>query len=198
MIITATTAIAQDPDFGLKLGLNLASFTGNDARDQDRQSGLVGGVYFDKKIGGATTFRAEILYTQKGNHNDSLYYDDVFTIRRHIDYIEVPLLIKLHPQDIGDLNIFVTGGLNPAFKLTGQESTQGPEIDTTTDIEHLSAFDLGFSIGWGMFICRGKHRTTFEMRFTQGMDSCYESGRFLNIKNSVISFMLSTNFRQIV
>lgn len=194
----ANPAVSQYTDFGLKLGINLASFTGQDAGDRDKKTGLLTGVYFEKKIGSAATFCTELLYSQKGNLSVESFDNIDVDVTRKIDYLDIPLIIKIHPPEIKPLNIFVIGGLNPSFKLSGKIFYKRSGVNITEDIDNLKVFDLGYVIGWGFFWARGTHRTTFEMRFVQSLDSIYSNNQFLDIKNSTITFMLGTNFRQII
>jgi hypothetical protein len=198
ILVFSSSICAQDPDYGLKLGLNLASFTGNDASDIDRRTGLLAGGYFEKRIGGASTFRAEMFYSQKGSHDTGTQDFEDVDITRRINYIDVPLTIKIHPPEIRPLNIFVIGGLNPSFKISGEETITGANINTTNDIENLKTLDLGYVVGWGVFWVKGTHRTTLEMRFVQSLDSIYENNQFRDVKNSTISFIIGTNFRKIL
>ncbi len=198
MALSAGSVYSQDSDFGLKIGINLSSFTGDDAADLDRKTGFLGGAYFEKRLGSSAILCLEALYSQKGNISSGEHDSVKVDITRKIDYLDIPITFKLHPAEIKPLNIFVVGGLNPSFKLTGTAVYEGNDFYAKEKIERLKDFDIGYVVGWGVFFASGSHRTTFEMRFVQSLDSIYDNNLFRDLKNSTITFIIGTNFQKII
>src|SRR5688572_9122430 len=88
--------------FGPELGVNFAKF-GQDADETDYNSGLVLGGFLTYSILNTHAFTAKILFSQKGAK------DEASNTRVHLNYVEVPVVVRMFFNRDGDVrpNIFV-------------------------------------------------------------------------------------------
>ncbi|MDR2882724.1 MAG: PorT family protein [Alistipes sp.] len=83
-LLLATGAMAQNqPQFGIKGGLNMASEMADDGQTESRV-GIHLGFFMEAKIARMIDFQPEILYSMQGGGGDEL------------DYINVPLMFKFY------------------------------------------------------------------------------------------------------
>ena len=184
-------------DYGLKLGLNLASFTGNDISNHDKKAGVAAGLYFEKGLSSSLSFQIEALYSQKGDKGSFFLNDSLVNSTNKIEYLEVPLLWKLRPREHYDVNLFFNAGLVPAWKISSRHIEESFDTLKSGEIVNLRNFDLGLLLAWGFDIKIGSNKSSLEFRITRSLENIYENeDKFLDIKNSVISVLISSNFRK--
>jgi hypothetical protein len=196
---------------GIKGGIGLSSFWGNDARDSAgmnttmRSGGCAGAlcaVNFNEYLAG----QVELLYSMKGKSSIGDYpaYSKGITVKA--DYLEAPLLLKFS-YPVGDISrLFVNGG--PVFSFLASSTkdstlirlpSQITIIDTTFDTRsRTNAYDVGAMFGGGMAVKGGPGEVIFEVRCTLGFLNKYKltEGEKLagmrqpDIKNSYFAFLL--------
>jgi len=116
MLLTKIQASAQSFDMGLEAGMNFSSLVGSGANalsstgSTSSRLGFVGGGYLSLNFGPNFGIRPELLYEQKGAQISGT------TTNYEVDYIEVPVLLKI---GLG------MPGLNPSILV-------GPSFDWTT------------------------------------------------------------------
>ncbi len=91
--MTVVQASAQTFNLGLEAGANFSNFIGSDVanvgNDLSSKLGFVGGGYLSLNFGNSFAIRPEVLYEQKGTAITGTTTSD------ELDYIEVPVLLKL-------------------------------------------------------------------------------------------------------
>jgi hypothetical protein len=173
----------------IKAGFSSATIsfaTGSDSQDLpggSRSQGLVGGVAFllpGNKDGG---IQVEVLLHQKGVRN-LLRQDD----RIRLTYLEVPVLLHVDFARQGRSNLYVVGGVAPAFNLRASYEDDGVTEDIKHDIER---FDLGISAGLGF----ERRPLTLEARYTWGLRSVFQDGDLDGtFKNRTLAVMAGIRF----
>jgi len=193
----ASPALASGIDYGVKFGLNLASFTGNDISNRDKKAGIAGGLYFEKGLSSSLSFQIEALYSQKGDKGSFYRNDSLINSTNKIEYFEVPLLLKLRPREHYDVNLFFNAGLLPAWTIGNRYIEESFDTLKSDKIVNLRKFDLGMVLAWGFDFKIGSNKSSLEFRITRSLDNIYENeDKFLDIKNSVISVFISSNLRK--
>ena len=171
---------------GVKVGLNLATVTGDDVdyvagpvtiSPGTRTSFSVGGFVI-LNLPGMLKVRPEILYSMKGAKYDTPIGDATMKL----DYLEVPVLLQynLIPGPISP-NIFAGPALGIKLSAKG-ESPGGAE----EDIDDVKSMDLGLVIGGGVIL---NDKFTVDLRFSLGLSTIDDSDNEADIKNQVISLM---------
>jgi len=158
---------AQTASFGIKGGVNLSNFIGEDAERNSTKTGFIGGAFFCFNF---TTFciQPEILYTQKGCVSDLIVT---------YNYVDIPVLVKIPLiRKYG-----VSPYLGPAVSLLANAKIADFDIS-----QYVNSPDLGLVLG-------GEIKTPFkislDVRYTMGLRKIFNDYND-DIKHSVFSIML--------
>ncbi|MGO1752571.1 MAG: porin family protein [Psychroflexus sp.] len=212
-VLSFTTAVAQQINFGAKAGVNFATLTG-DVDDASTKVGLhVGGVA-EYMINEKLSLQAELLYSMQGAKNEytetnsfndySEIYSEEATYK--LNYINLPVMAKYFFTD----NFSVIAGPQISFLTsakadfdevytitTGGSTTVETESISDLDIKDaLKSIDFGLNLGLGYKLDNGLN---FEARYNLGLmnidDSPTEAGDpETSIKNGVIQVSLGFMF----
>lgn len=177
MVAGVDSAAGQDRGaaFGLKGGVSFSTFRGNADVDTgtgviapERRTGFVGGVFLAIAAGESVLIQPEALFTQKGarytSEGDELLYK--------IDYLEVPLLLKVRLGS-GTARAALFAGPAAGFKLkaTAVARTAGGEEASTDTSDQLRSVDWGLVFGGGVDVASGSGTLTLEGRYTLGLST---------------------------
>ncbi len=79
---------------GLKAGVNVANFIGDDAESSERTYGFAGGAYLELPVGRMLSVRPEVLYSARGGKlRHSLFNSDaIMETKLDMNYLDVPVL----------------------------------------------------------------------------------------------------------
>lgn len=187
---------------GLKGGITMANLYGNDAEDYEgyedikTKMGFCFGAFFTYNFTGMFAIQPEVFFTMKGAKSDETY-----SYKANLNYIEVPLLLKIcfPTQSAIKPNLFV--GPYAAIKQSFKYKAVIGDLSTEGDIEHTKSSDFGVVFGAGIdfglnFLGRGK--LTIDGRYSMGLttisDEEYPDGTKVDVKNKVIAFLLGFSF----
>lgn len=206
------TLPAEGLGFGVKGGLNMAKFTGDDAKiDMEELGQEDPKSVFGPTIGGFVTYaineklgvRAELLYTTKGSKYDLSYSesDEGYSfsmdgsVKMKMNWIDIPILAVYSVAN----NISVFAGPFIEFYLGGElesDLTMSFSFDGETfsesekDTEKIESEDVN-SIGFGL-IFGGAYGLTdnidVEARYALGLTSFDED---VTIKNSGLQVLVN-------
>ena len=132
--------------FGVSGGLSLAKLGGDDASDNlDSRTGFNGGAFLDFPLGGIIGVTTGLYYVQKGASSDGPLDAEVA-----IDYLEVPLLLRVTAVEssTADFNLFM--GPTFAFEMKCEGTIAGVTLDCEDDEFPTKSFDLGAAFGAGI------------------------------------------------
>lgn len=166
---------------GVKAGANLANQTG-DAEGASSKLGLAGGVFVELKAGPKVAIQPELLYTQKGSKEESGGIEE----KVKLDYIEVPVLLKLKlgaPGVPTSPSIFL--GPSLGFLASAKAEVSDGSSSGSVDIkEFMKSTDFSAVFGAGLDVSK----LTFDVRYSLGFADISEGED--SIKNGVFSFMV--------
>jgi hypothetical protein len=137
-VLLADAALSQ-VDFGIRGGLNVSTFSGDDAEDSEAKLGALGGLFLNYAFSPALSVQPEVLFSQKGAQFDD--EGDVLSLR--INYIDVPVLVKYTIPTATGLLPSLYAGPQFSFKLS-EALSDGVEVD---DFELIKSTDFGFAVG---------------------------------------------------
>lgn len=189
LFVTSFAQAQEGIKLGLKGGVNLSNWTGDDADDTESVFGLHVGGFLDYGISDMVSIRPELLYSMKGfkieeNEDD---FEITETLRSH--YLDVPVLARI---STGNPGLFFEVGPTFSFLLSAKATTEGEvdgedfdESDTVTDA--FKKFDIGFAGGIGYQLENG---LGLGIRYNQGLSRLDEDGD-AKAFNSVIQFSVS-------
>jgi hypothetical protein len=175
--LVAITASAQLSG-GIKAGLNLANYTGDDVSDNSMRTAFHAGVYATFNLSDKVALQPELLYNSTGTKYD---FGDGFEFDFISDYISVPVMLLYNVNETINLQV----GPQISF-LTKAEITDG---DNSEDIkEQYKNTDFGINFGIGANF--GKLNAT--ARYCLGLGTIAEDidGESADVKNAVIQISL--------
>src|SRR5262245_15125375 len=193
----ATPAAAQ---FGLRGGVNLTKFVGHDASNIQSEQGLNFGGTVPLIHIGWVSLVPEVYYSQKG----AKQFDpaDATTFDFGLDYIEVPVLVKVSFPIKGWLRGYVDGGPTYAWNVdcsvsaisaTGTGTLSETECGQTFRSYNtaMQKADRGIAGGGGLdFAVPGLGGLNLDARVVRGLSRVREGTTGNDIKNQAFSLML--------
>jgi outer membrane immunogenic protein len=188
---TSTAAMAQEPVFGVKGGVNFANlnFEGEGADvNFDRRTGFVGGLFMVWPGNSRTALQVEALFSQKGTKlNDE---GEEGTIK--LDVLDIPVLARFSSGGAGTTSFHVFGGPSFGFKLraraTGALTDDGGSEDIGDDVKQL---DFAVVAGVGVEM----NRITLDARQSWGLSNIVKDpDDDEKVKTRTFSVMLGIRF----
>lgn len=155
------------PDFGMTLGLNLATLEGSTG-DLGLRQLFVGGAVAQVKIAGPVSAQSELLLNQKG----ALVRAEDRAMRHGIAYVDLPLLLHLEGPSMGRVQPFVTGGAFGSIKLFEQQrpGSSGLSLAIDTGTTFFRRMNAGWTGGLGTaFSMRRERRINLLVRYSHGV-----------------------------
>jgi hypothetical protein len=192
----AGSAAAQDMQFGVKGGLSLAKFGGedNDLGDvePDIRTGVAAGAFLSFPLGDRVSLQPEALFVQKG----AAYALEDIDATLKVDYVEVPLFLKARLGGDG-IRPYLLAGPYVGFRVKAEgEGEVDDENTNVTDLEdETKSTDYGVTGGVGVeFGSDGAF--LLEARYTRGLTSvdAREEEEANDIKNSAWLFLVGFRF----
>lgn len=185
---------AQNVEFGLKGGLNLANFIGDNASGVDYKyriwfnAGMHATYFLTDNFG----IGGEVNYSGKGANYEETF-DLIITktnleIKEKYDYITFPVLAKARFGD--KTKFFVSAGPYFGFLIADDVEIKitsgGESIDTNDFKRDINSLDYGAAFSIGL---QGK-ATILEFRYEMGINNIYDIDNSPDIKNGVLSINL--------
>ncbi|MBT9394584.1 PorT family protein [Hymenobacter sp. NST-14] len=136
-IALSVPAAGQRLLLGLKGGATFSNGIGADAEGSTLRLGGHGGVLTRLSLPGGLALQAEGLYSQRGD-NATAYG---FTIGRRLTYLDAPLLLQYHQQDL-----FVEAGAQYSWLLN-----ESPNLQPVFRLNELTVRprEVSFVVGFG-------------------------------------------------
>lgn len=210
---TSRTGTVRAQGIGLKGGLNLADFVGNDAGDTESTVGLNAGGSFQILNFGPVSIGPEIFYAQKGSERQLATAPGGGTIAGtstfNLAYVEVPVLltVRLVNAPGSRFRPFLQAGPVFGWNLDCTVDFSDPQASPAETCQSLLGGDLestieeyeqGVTFGGGLDIAvvPGRGALTLDLRSTLGLDQVIQtqSGTDLEIRNRTFTAMLGYSF----
>lgn len=181
LLFSATAQAQVLPKFGVKAGLNYATFNNTDGVEY--KAGFLGGVY--AKINVPATpmaIQPEILYAQYGakvENSDASY---------SIDYVQIPVLAKFgFGAPAVPVRPEVFFGPYAGFNINSE--VEDPNISVDAD-DFFEGTDFGVVVGAGVQVSK----LNFELRYTAGLTNVLADQYADEEKNGAFSLNVGINF----
>ena len=186
--------------FGLRGGVNLTKFVGHDASNIESTRGLNFGGTVNLIHIGWVSIVPEVYYSQKGGKQ----FDpaDATTFDFGLDYIEVPVLLKVSFPIKGWLRGYVDGGPTYAWNvdcsISAISATTDGSISSTecgqtfrTYNTAMQKADRGVAGGGGLdFAVPGLGGLNLDARVVRGLTRLREGTTGTDLKNQAFTLML--------
>lgn len=184
--------------FGLKVGMNMANFSGDDAEGTDSKIGLAIGGSFTFNLNDKFAIRPEFFYSTKGSKFEESIFDD-FTVRSttSLNYLDIPILVVYSIQE----NLKLFAGPSLGIYINGKSEWEisgdflGVEIDDSgsENIESDEINSPDFGLVFGASYSLGK--ISIEPRYSMGLvNVLYIDNEDTDMKNRVIQLMVGYSF----
>jgi hypothetical protein len=174
---------------GPKLGLNISNIHGDDAGSPDSKTGFCGGLFFMYQFSNMFAIQPEAYYTMKGakEKEDIEGYTVEATVS--LDYIEVPLLLKLIiPIQGSSVHPAVFAGPAVGFNTTHKVKVEVEGQSAEDDIPDVKSTEFSLVFGGGVGFPVGNNELGFDVRYNLGLTTIDDSADEYDVKNNVISF----------
>ena len=162
--------------FGVKGGLNMAKWTGDDVKeitdegfDQSYTTAFSVGGFLTLPFGNSLTIRPEVLYTQNGAKFEGSEEGLDAKFSMHMNWLNIPVLAVFNLGPIGVFagpyfDIFLSG------KTKIEMSYGGESFDEEEDIERDEVQTLNYGIIFGAAY-GVTNNIDVELRYSQGLNS---------------------------
>lgn len=166
---------------GIKGGYNVSSVSFDGTSETAKLHGFHIGVYGESYIGKYFSIQPEILYSQQGYK----IIDDNGTYTQKLDYINIPLMLKLYPVK----SFFLEAGPQIGFSISHKETFDSGFVlyDTSKEFEP-SNLDWGVNLGAGFKSDAG---VSLGARYHLGQSDIYDEDK---PKNRVWQIYLGFEF----
>jgi len=165
--------------FGVRSGLNISSVVGEDEdfESPDARFSFYGGLVVEGKINDRFSVLSEVFYSRQGFELGESFDDDEFDPQLQVDYIQVPLMLKVNIFE----GLSAHAGPQFGFKISEEYDTDILDNGGDTDTDFFKDFDLQITTGVqysfkiGLFV---------QARYTYGISELRDN---TEIHNSVFS-----------
>ncbi|WP_194766449.1 porin family protein [Tamlana sp. I1] len=188
---------AQEVKFGVKAGVNFASFSGDDVEDLDGLTGFhVGGVaeiMFSDKF----SIQPEIIYSAQGakSEESETFEGETFEYKSKakLDYINIPVIAKYYVTEGLSLEAGPQVGFLASAKGKDEVTIDGDTESDTEDLkEYVKGVDFGLGLGLGYKLENGLN---FSARYNLGLANISDDeDSDDSLKNNVIQLSVGFMF----
>ncbi|MBC6613120.1 PorT family protein [Hymenobacter sp. BT507] len=133
--LSVSSAYAQDIRLGVKAGLSLTSFVGDDAIGTRYKPGFHGGGLLELSLDKNLSVQPELLVSMKGSRYENT------NLRYNITYLDVPVMLKYKLD-----GLFLEVGPQFGFRSDSELKTNSASIKWKN---HTRDVDLGYAVGLG-------------------------------------------------
>lgn len=152
---------------GVKAGVNMAQQSIQDIDldfDSDEISGSIWGAFLEVPLGeGAFALQPEFLVVQKGGKTL------LPNIKTTINYIEIPILLKLRLINSNLIDINLLGGPSFGYARNGEFLEDNAVVKLNFGNDNIQRFDLGMHGGGAVELQLGSLRAFGDVRYLFGI-----------------------------
>lgn len=191
IIFLFANLLSAQTKLGLKLGINIANIYGSDVGETSPLLGISGGAYFSYKLSDVFEIQPGVYFSRKGAKEKGVTDTETFDYDFALDYIEVPLLLKVSfPIEKLLIRPIVFAGPAISFNTNAKISRviDGYAYDVSYD--YIKSTEFSFILGAGVSIPSKHYDWGFDLRYILGLTQIDDSGENLSAKNNVINFNL--------
>jgi hypothetical protein len=174
----SAAAQAQSIKYGIKAGASLTTVTGSDVDHAKNKFGFNGGVLANFGFNDMISIQPEVLYSMKGAKRD-----DTNDMRVNLNYIDVPVLLKV---STGATGLFFEAGPQVGFLASAKTKLGGVSFD---DKDGYKTIDFGYAAGLGFQVESGPN---IGLRYNGGFTNILKDANDGTIRNS--AFQLYVGF----
>ena len=142
-------------------------------------------------LGGNLLYADSTIFLSKG---DTLLLEPGQSAKLNLQYIDIPIGLKLKTEELGYATYFLQLGFNPMFRLNAKASSDEASWDKEDISESIILFNLGYHVGIGVeYKLGGSTALIGGLRWTGGLTDVTNNDR-ANVKTNAISLHLGVLF----
>lgn len=195
LLFAVARPVSSQVTLGVRAGASLSDLsvdTEGVAPDLDSRTGFVFGGFADVPLTPSLSFQPGLQYAQKGAEVSGEEEGEEVTVGIHLDYVEIPLLLKYTLPTTGSLGFNLYGGpalaLEVGCELAFQSAGFGADVDCDQGAEadfeiETTSFDVGALFGGGIAAPLGPGSLLVEVFYNVGLANVFESAGDDTIKN---------------
>lgn len=162
MLATIMLSDLQAQGVGLKAGINLSTYEGNDAEEAERKTGFHVGVLYSLPLQEKLFFEPGVLFSRRGltmQETESWEVSETMEIESNldldftVDYLDIPLTLRydIDPRIRLLASPVISFVLNDEIEAATYQCMSGRCTGTSENqpLENLRDMDFSFSIGIG-------------------------------------------------
>lgn len=184
----------QPVTFGIRAGMNMSNFSGDDAEDLDSRIGFNVGVSVDIPLLQSLYLQTGLYATQKG----AKYEEDGDELKFNPLYLEIPVLASYRYDFSESTQLQINVGPYLAYGISGKakyteydgHASKSAEVDFFGDDDDQfggKRFDVGLQVGAGITVSKFYLGCAYEFGFSDAVKD-------LKAKNSNFMVNLGYNF----
>jgi hypothetical protein len=179
---------------GVKGGINMADFSGDDAPDNtDTRNAFTGGAFFGWGINEQFGVQIEGLYVSKGATGKDDSFGEPVDATLKLDYVEFPILFAVRFPAGDKLAFDVFAGPTLGFNIKAEYEAGGVTEDLKDETE---SFEFGAAIGGGLYYMMESFSILADVRYAMGATTTQKDfeGESYDVKNKGIGIMVGVAF----
>jgi opacity protein-like surface antigen len=180
---------SNSPCFGVKGGVNIANFMGDDAGSSKSFIGFNVGLFAEFKLSQKLYIQPELLYSGQGAKEDLTIEGINFDATLKVNYINIPVMFKYYVVNDLSLEVGPYVGFLTSAKVK-VESSFGSDTEDAKDF--FKSTDFGIGIGFNYDVTQA---IFLNARYSAGLAQIGDTDTDDNdVKNSVLQFGLGFRF----
>lgn len=192
VVVIAFLAIqgnAQDLKFGIKGGINLSNFTGDDAGDSDMRTAFHLGVLSEYMVSEQFSIQPEVLFSAQGA---KFKYGKFGDFDAKLSYVSVPVMLKYYAAPGFNIQVGPQVSFLVDSKIEHDNKTVTDVLKKlgVADEDNYKTVDFGLNFGLGYTFTNS---IFVEGRYNLGLTKIRDKGD-AKIKNGVFQFSIGYMF----
>ena len=142
-------------------------------------------------LGGNLLYADSTEFSSKG---ETLLVEPGQSVKLNLQYIDIPVGLKLKTEELGYATFFLQLGFNPMINLNAKATSEDASIDKEDIRESVNLFCLGYHAGLGVeYKLGGSTAVIGGIRWTSGLTDVTDNDR-ANVKLSALSIHMGILF----
>lgn len=185
-ILATGAAMAQEKfTFGPKVGVDYTNYWGKNV-EHGGQLSYQAGLFMEYRFTDKFSIAPEVVFAAQGGKYQIKRLDDYYKETDHINYINVPVMLKFYVTPELSIDFGPQVGFNVYSKNTAELKEGGEKDKITTDLkEYTKTVDFGLGLGLTYNIT---DEVFVQGRYTMGLTRVFDTKAYDKVVLEVIGF----------
>ena len=142
-------------------------------------------------LGGNLLYSDSTEFSSKG---EALLVEPGQSVKMNLQYIDIPIGLKLKTEELGYATFFLQLGFNPMININSKASTDDGAMDKEDIRENIHLFNLGYHAGIGLeYQLGGSTALVGGLRWSAGLTDVSDNDR-ANVKTNALTIHIGVLF----